>query len=75
MRTAGPDAGLPAAHRYSKVIDGLLCSLFHALETALTEGAGVRAFYAHQFQPFMNWQNLGYTLKLPQSAVNDIWTR
>jgi len=43
--------------------------------TALTEGAGVRAFYAHQFQPFMNWQNLGYTLKLPQSAVNDIWTR
>jgi [protein-PII] uridylyltransferase len=36
VRTAGPDAGLPAARRYSKVIDGLLCSLFHALETALT---------------------------------------
>jgi hypothetical protein len=44
-------------------------------ETFLPSGAGVRVFYAHQFQIFMNWQNLGYTLKLPSDATNDIWTR
>src|SRR6185436_12154286 len=36
VRAAGPDAGLPAAVRYSKVIDGLLCALFRALETSMT---------------------------------------
>ena len=36
VRAAGPEAGLPAAVRYSKVIDGLLCALFRALETSMT---------------------------------------
>ncbi|HEY3500756.1 MAG TPA: [protein-PII] uridylyltransferase [Polyangiaceae bacterium] len=36
VRSAGPDAGRPAALRYSKVIDGLLSSLFNALESTLT---------------------------------------
>jgi [protein-PII] uridylyltransferase len=36
VRGAGPEAGLPAAVRYSKVIDGLLCALFRALETSMT---------------------------------------
>src|SRR5690349_3240428 len=36
VRAAGPDAGLPAAQRYSKVIDGLLCALFRALETSMS---------------------------------------
>src|SRR6187399_1181466 len=36
VRAAGPEAGLPAAMRYSKVIDGLLCALFRALETSMT---------------------------------------
>lgn len=42
VRAAGPDAGLPAAARYSKVIDGLLCALFRALETSMmAEGSWV----------------------------------
>jgi [protein-PII] uridylyltransferase len=36
VRSAGPEAGLPAAVRYSKVIDGLLCALFRALETSMS---------------------------------------
>ena len=36
VRAAGPDGGLPAAVRYSKIIDGLLCALFRALETSMT---------------------------------------
>src|SRR6185369_11468100 len=36
VRGAGPDCGMPAAIRYSKVIDGLLCALFRALETSMT---------------------------------------
>jgi [protein-PII] uridylyltransferase len=36
VRAAGPEAGLPAAVRYSKVIDGLLCALFRALESSMT---------------------------------------
>jgi Trypsin-like peptidase domain len=44
-------------------------------QTALTSGAGIRTFYAHQFQIFMNWPNLRQTLKLPDGASNDIWTR
>jgi hypothetical protein len=35
----------------------------------------VRAFYAHQFQLGLNWQNIGYTLKMPRTGTNDIWTR
>ncbi len=42
VRAAGPEAGLPAAVRYSKVIDGLLCALFRALETSMAvEGTWV----------------------------------
>ena len=37
IRTAGGDAGLPAALRYSKAFDGLLCSLFNALESAFAK--------------------------------------
>jgi hypothetical protein len=44
-------------------------------ETVLSSGAGVRVFYAHQFQVGLNWQNLGFSLMLPRSAANDIWTR
>jgi [protein-PII] uridylyltransferase len=36
VRAAGPEAGMPAAVRYSKVIDGLLCALFRALETSMS---------------------------------------
>jgi len=43
-------------------------------ETFLSTGAGVRAFYAHQFQFGLNWQNVGYTLKMPRDGVNDIRT-
>jgi [protein-PII] uridylyltransferase len=40
IRSAGPEAGLPAATRYSRTFDGLLCSLFKALESTLqSEGA------------------------------------
>jgi [protein-PII] uridylyltransferase len=35
IRAAGADAGLPAAIRFSKTYDGLLSSLFNALESAL----------------------------------------
>jgi [protein-PII] uridylyltransferase len=39
IRSAGADSGLPAALRYSKILDGLLCSIFSALEsTLLAEG-------------------------------------
>src|SRR5688572_28363197 len=35
VRKADEDAGLPAALRYSKIIDGLLASLFQMLESTL----------------------------------------
>src|SRR5690349_12453667 len=37
VRGAGPDAGQPAALRYSKVLDGLLGSLLSALESTHDE--------------------------------------
>src|SRR5262245_34316136 len=38
VRGAGPDAGQPAALRYSKVLDGLLGSLLSALESTHEDG-------------------------------------
>jgi len=42
-------------------------------ETFIVTGAGVRVFYAHQFQIGLNWQNLGFSLRLPQDGINDPW--
>ncbi len=42
-------------------------------ETFIPTGAGVRVYYVHQFQLGLNWQNLGYTLKVPTDSINDIW--
>jgi hypothetical protein len=46
-----------------------------SVQTFLPAGAGVRLFYAHQFEFGLNWQNLGFNLKLTRGAANDIWTR
>jgi [protein-PII] uridylyltransferase len=40
IRSAGPEAGLPAAARFSRTFDGLLCSLFKALESTLRQDGG-----------------------------------
>jgi hypothetical protein len=44
-----------------------------SVHTTLTSGAGVRTFYATQFFSGLDWETLGYTLKVPQSSTNDIW--
>jgi [protein-PII] uridylyltransferase len=38
VASGGADAGLPAGHRYSKIVDGLLSSLFHATTVAMGNG-------------------------------------
>jgi hypothetical protein len=46
-----------------------------SVQTRLSSGARLRVFYAHQFKPFLDWQSIGYRLKLPRDAFHNIWTR
>lgn len=46
-----------------------------SVQTFIASGAGVRTFYAHQFDSGMDWQNLGFSLQVESSATNDIWSR
>jgi hypothetical protein len=46
-----------------------------SVQTRLSSGAGLRVFYAHQFKPFLDWQSIGYRLKLPRDAFHNMWTR
>ena len=53
---------------WGMVGSGVNIDLTNAANAYLTSGAGVRAFYGHQFLGGKNWEELGYTLSVPADA-------